>query len=277
MSTITQLINVHVNKWHNKPILAGLMAGFLLAMVSQSATAGSLISATDYLEYELPDTVQNMCNTRDNCPEIDIKYINTNHSWINNLVNARINHIAANIAQTDSMLIAPPISNAQVKKSLDKFAHASFIDAPEGSTWGYNLSIAPEYIGHVQDFELFRIDSYVFTGGAHGMPYSEYLILDPSTKKQIKLQDMLQTGKKPRFSALAYDAYKTWVKSIDQDVKTYEQSWPFMLDDNITLTDKGIDIQYQHYAIGAYVYGMPVLSIPYNKLRGVIKPRFIPK
>lgn len=273
----TPIINVQPNKSPTQSIMTGLLASFLLAVVSHSAMAASLISATKYMDYELPETVQNMCNTRDNCPEIDIKYINTNHSWINNIINAQINQLTANIAQTDGSLIVPPISNAQVKKSLDNFVRSSFMDAPEGRTWGYSLSINPEYIGHVQDFELFRVDSYVFTGGAHGMPYSEYFIFDPSTKKQVKLQDILQPNKKSRFTALAYDAYKSWVKSIDEDVSTYEKSWPFMLDDNITLTDKGIDIQYQHYAIGAYVYGMPVLSIPYSKLRGVIKPRFIPK
>ena len=34
--------------------------------------------------------------------------------------------------------------------------------------------VTPEYLGHVSDFELFEINTYVFTGGAHGMTYSEY-------------------------------------------------------------------------------------------------------
>ena len=137
--------------------------------------------------------------------------------------------------------------------------------------------VTPEYLGHVNDFELFEINSYVFTGGAHGMPYSEYLVFDQQTKKQIQLTDMLQPNKKSRFKALAYDAYKDWVKTVDEDAASYEKSWPFTLSENVTLTDKGIDIRYQHYAIGPYAYGMPVLSIPYDKLDGIIKPRFIPK
>ncbi|WP_227678039.1 RsiV family protein [Psychrobacter frigidicola] len=36
-------------------------------------------------------------------------------------------------------------------------------------------------------------------------------------------------------------------------------------------------MRYQAYDIGPYVYGMPVLSIPYSKLCGIIKPHFIPK
>ena len=50
-------------------------------------------------------------------------------------------------------------------------------------------------------------------------------------KKQITLEDMLQAGKKPRFKALAYDAYKTWVKTVDPDVSSYEKNWPFQTDE----------------------------------------------
>ncbi|BFM01967.1 hypothetical protein Psyaliredsea_06140 [Psychrobacter alimentarius] len=60
-------------------------------------------------------------------------------------------------------------------------------------------------------------------------------------------------------------------------MSSYEKNWPFTLSDNVTLTDKGIDILYQPYAIGPYASGMPTLSIPYSQLNGVIKPRFIPK
>ena len=258
--------------------LMGLLASsFLLGIVAMPANAGNLISSTDYLNYELPENIQAQCVEHDNCPEIEIKYLNTNHSWINNMTNERVNELVVNSKPTESAPIKTKINQSAVNAAIDDFASSQFIDIPEGSSWAYSLMVTPEYLGHVSDFELFEIDSYVFTGGAHGMPYSEYLVFDLSTKKQIKLDDMLQSGKKSKFEALAYDAYKAWVKTVDDDVSSYETNWPFTLSDNITLTDKGVDIRYQHYSIGPYAYGMPVLSIPYNKLDGVIKPRFIIK
>lgn len=265
------------------------IGGMLLSVMSIYTNASTLVSNTNYLKYELPQSIQDQCYEKNNCPEIEIKYLNSNQNWINDIVNARINQIAANIAQTESALITPPITTAQVKKSLDNFTNSQSADLPDDVPWSYQLMVTPEYIGHInrghvrpsrdEDLELFEINSYVFTGGAHGMPFSEYLIFDPNTKTQIKLADMLEQDKNPYFEALAYDAYKTWVKTIDAEVNIdeYKRNWPFMLDDNITLTDKGIDIRYQHYAIGPYAYGMPVLSIPYNKLNGIIKPRFMVK
>lgn len=254
-----------------------LSSGLLLGALSLSAQAGSLISHSEYLEYELPKKIQEKCTTRDDCPDIEVKYLKTNHAWINKLANARIDNLVVNSKPTESAPITKKSSAAEVKAAIDGFVSAQFADLPQDSIFVYNLMVTPEYLGHVNDFELFEINSYVFTGGAHGMPYSEYLIFDQKTEKQIQLTDMLQPNKKSKFKALAYDAYKDWVKTVDEDAASYEKNWPFTLSENVTLTDKGIDIRYQHYSIGPYAYGMPVLSIPYNKLGGIIKPRFIAK
>ena len=255
------------------------------------ANAGTLISSTDYLEYELPQRIQDKCYEQNNCPKIEVKHLKTNHDWINSIVNARVNNIVINSKPSESA-ISKATSTKAAKLAIDNFSEAQFIDMPANIPWSYELMVTPEYLGHIklghvklnrakldqnEDIELFEIDSYIFTGGAHGMPLSEYLIFDPNTKTQVKLGDMLEQGKKPRFEALAYGAYKAWVKTVDNDVNSYEKNWPFTLSDNVTLTDKGLDIRYQHYAIGPYAYGMPTLSIPYNHLNGIIKPRFLPK
>ncbi|WP_367111376.1 RsiV family protein [uncultured Psychrobacter sp.] len=251
-----------------------------LGLFPLSALANTLISSDYYLEYELPKSLQDQCYENNNCPDIDVKYIKTNQDWINNIVNRRINNIVINSKPSES---EPSKSDDDktTQTALDDFAKSQFIEVPDDRPWSYQLLVTPNYMGHVtlgqrQDFELFEIDAYVFTGGAHGMSYSEYLIFDPSHKTQISLDDMLISGKKSKFAALAYDAYKTWVRTIDEDVSSYEQNWPFTLSDNVTLTDRGVDIRYQHYSISPYAYGMPVLSIPYSKLIGVIKARFMP-
>ncbi|GAF52100.1 lipoprotein [Psychrobacter sp. JCM 18900] len=254
-----------------------LTGSLLLSAVSMSVNAGSFISSTEYLPYQLPSNIQEMCDKRDNCPEIEVKYLKSSQNWIDEIANARIDNLVVNSQMTESAPIKGKSSEKEVTAAIDGFVSSQFQDMPDDVSWGYNLMVAPHYLGHVDDFELFEISSYVYTGGAHGMPYSEYLIFDPSTKKQITLDDMLISDKKPRFEALAYDAYKVWVKTVAEDVSSYEKNWPFTLSDNVTLTDTGISIRYQHYSIGPYAYGMPVLNIPYSKLDKVIKPRFIPK
>ena len=256
--------------------LVSLLSGAMLfGTLSISAHAGSLFSSTEYLDYQLPKKVQESCTARDNCPKIEVKYLKTNHKWINDIANQRINTLVVNSKPSESAPITTKATPSVVKSALDGFVTSQLAELPRDSAFAYSLMVTPEYVGHIDDFETFEISSYVFTGGAHGMPYSEYLVFDQKTKKQVKLADMLQSGKKSQFKALAYNAYKDWVKTVDKDAKNYEKNWPFTLSDNVTLTDKGVDIRYQHYAIGPYAYGMTVLSIPYNKLGAIIKPRFI--
>ncbi|ERL55355.1 DUF3298 and DUF4163 domain-containing protein [Psychrobacter aquaticus] len=272
------LMATHLSMRGRHMRLMKLVASSLLAFaVSMTANANSVISTTTYLEYQLPENIQRVCTERENCPMVDVKYLKTNHDWINNIINTRINYFVVNSQPTESAPIKKKNTQADVKSAIDNFIHSQFIEQPEDRQWPYELIVTPNYLGHVNDFELFEIDSYSYTGGAHGMSYNEYFIFDLTTKTQVKLDDMLIVGQKPRFKALAYDAYKTWVKTVDDDVSSYEKNWPFTLSDNVTLTDKGINIRYQHYSIGPYAYGMPMLSIPYSKLEGVIKPRFIPK
>ncbi|ALF60078.1 RsiV family protein [Psychrobacter urativorans] len=263
--------------YNRSRLLSLLVSGVLLGAASLSANASTLISSTDYLDYSVPKNIQERCVERDNCPNIEVHYLKTNRGWMNKITNARINNLVINSKPSESKPSKATGDAKVVKAAIDGFVASQFADIPDDSVFVYQLMVKPDYLGHVDNFEMFEISSYVFTGGAHGMPYSEYLIFDPSTKKQVRLDDMLQTGKKPRFKALAYEAYKTWVKTVDEDLNSYEKNWPFTLDDNVTLTDKGIDVRYQHYAIGPYAYGMPVLSIPYSKLSGVIKPHFMPK
>lgn len=276
-ATESVTLKKHCISYHSKHLLGTLMGSMILSAVSVSASASTLINNLEYLDYDLPNTIQERCIERDNCPNIEINYLKTNQDWINKVINARINNLVINSKPSESAPTSKTGDAKVVKKAIDSFVAAQFADLPDDRSFSYELMVKPDYIGHVNSFEMFNIDTYIFTGGAHGMPYSEYLIFDTNTKKQVRLEDMLQSGKKPRFKALAYDAYKTWVKTVDEDVINYEKNWPFMLSNNITLTDKGIDIQYQHYDIAPYAYGMPILSIPYSKLRTVIKPNFIPK
>lgn len=258
-------------------VVSTISSGILLGVISISANASSLISSTDYLDYQLPKHVQKKCAERKSCPKIEVKYLKTNHDWINKITNARINNLVVNSKPTESVPTTTINRASDIKAAIDDFAQSQFVDIPDSSSSAYHLMVTPDYLGHVDKFELFELNSYVFTGGAHGMPYSEYLIFDSGTKKQVQLANMLYPNKKALFEALAYTAYKAWVRTVTDDSSAYENNWPFTLSDNITLTDQGIDIRYQHYSIGPYAYGMPVLSIPYSKLDGVIKPRFIPK
>ena len=60
-------------------LLSIVSSGLLFGTLSFSVYAGSLFSSTEYLDYQLPKKLQETCTARDNCPEIEVKYLKTNH------------------------------------------------------------------------------------------------------------------------------------------------------------------------------------------------------
>lgn len=256
------------------PMLMALSASAILP-----AQAATLIYSTDYLDYSLPEAVSTACLEKNNCPEVNIQYLASNHAWMNTIVNDLVNEIA-----TDGRdMSAPAIerskskskSAAAVKTSLDEFTQSQLDDLPADSMLHYSIDVQPDYLGHVGDLELFEVSSYLYLGGAHGMPYVEYVLLDSNNKRRLTLDNLLIASAKPKFEALAYGAYKNWVKDFTNDVAEYEKNWPFSMTDNVSLNDQGVVLKYQSYAIAPYASGQPELVIPYNKLAGILRPQYL--
>ncbi|WP_278395681.1 RsiV family protein, partial [Acinetobacter venetianus] len=61
------------------------------------------------------------------------------------------------------------------------------------------------------------------------------------------------------------------------DPKEYEEAWPFQVTDNFLLGEQGLILQYGEYEIGPYVVGLPRLVIPFDQLKGVLKPEYLPQ
>ena len=235
----------------------------MIGLLSIPAQAADLMYDSTYLNYTLPKTVTETCYSRKDytCPEITIKYAKSSQGWINNIINNRINQLLPELQTgygAESKNKPKKMSESDVKKLLDNFAKSQLKDIDEGSSLNYHFEVEPNYLGH-------------------GVGYAEYLMFDMDSKQQITLKDVLNSGQQTKFKALAYTEYKDWVKQSDNDVKTFEQNWPFVMTDNAALTDKGITLTYQPYEIAPYAYGMPKLTVPYAKLKGIVKPKYLPQ
>lgn len=256
-----------------------VMLGLISSVPVQAA---DFIFRSQYLDYQLPKSVNEACQGRDDyrCPEIEVQYADSSQSWVNSIINARINELLPDSESSNDTAKSntDKASNDNlVRQRLDRFARSQLEDIPAGSSLNYSFQIEPTYWGHVGNIELFEIGSYLYLAGAHGMPYSEYLMLDNQTKQQIKLNDIIVSGKKQPLQAKVYQAYKAWVKKNNDNVASYEQMWPFELTDNVLLTDEGLVFKYQAYQISPFAYGLPELMIPYSDLEGLIAPKYLPK
>ena len=128
------------------------------------------------------------------------------------------------------------------------------------------------------DLVVVDLVHYIFSGGAHGDTTSQYVNWLPKTNQVASLETMLLPDAMARFDQVLREQHQIWLReqsnSID-DVKFFEQTWPFKPSDNAALMPAGLTVTYERYVIGPGSFGQPSLVIPYSKLGNILKPEFI--
>ncbi len=248
------------------------------SLLNVAQASGLLVEVNPYY-HELPKAVSDVCTKEDNCPEIEISYLNSSQPWINRIINRQINTLIAGKGVYPAVITRghPAKMPASVKQSLDNFATTQMKDIAEGAVGiPYSKSVAPRYLGHAGSLELFQVGGYDYWGGAHGLGFVLYSILDTDVQKAVSLDNMLLTGKKAALTNLVETEFVKWL--VDEQGTTAEEHkayWEFSLTDNVTFTDKGLSFLYQHYEVAPYAAGMPEFTVPYDKLDGIIKAKYL--
>lgn len=117
------------------------------------------------------------------------------------------------------------------------------------------------------------------TGAAHGMSTTRFINWSHKDQKALVLDDLLQPGKREQFFAVQKQAHQKWLAKLDfaqDDPEQYLRLWPFQPTDNVAITDAGLLIKYDPYAIAPYAAGMPQILLPYSELQDVLRPQYMP-
>ena len=125
-----------------------------------------------------------------------------------------------------------------------------------------------------------ELDAGVYqTGMAHGMTGSQLLNWDNAAEKALTIDSLLVPGARPAFDAALRAAHGRWLDEHAESIESrdnFDRMWPFSPSDNVGLTDTGVLVKYQPYEIAPYAWGQPELLIPYDQLRGILQPQFLP-
>lgn len=125
-----------------------------------------------------------------------------------------------------------------------------------------------------------QLDSYIYSGGAHGNSTTQYLNWLPRSDIVVNLQTMIPSDNMPAFEAALKRQHARWLQTNDlakADPKAYDKMWPFHFSENAALLADGIAITYDPFEIGPFALGMPTLVIPYSELQGILRPELMPR
>lgn len=167
----------------------------------------------------------------------------------------------------------------QVDELRDEYH--SFLAANDGEHLGppWGLSIAGELLYQAPAFWTIELETYRFTGGAHGGTENQAVVLSRATGEPIPVaslfspdSDWLQRLSEASYEILIqreqFDADDDWlVRGTAPELDNYQVVLPLA---------EGIEVVFGQYQIGPYVMGISRVLLPYSELSGVLNPDLFP-
>jgi hypothetical protein len=203
----------------------------------------------------------------DGCPKVNLQWLTFKSQT--ELNDAITQHLASMLIQDED--------NATHNVTIESLADAFLQDASDmamASKQSWELSATVEKQGRRGDLVTLSMETYEYTGGAHGMPSVQYFHWDLAKQQKVALNDLLVPGQQSAFWEKARQQHSVWLdkKSLDQ---AFRDSWPFDKTDDVFFTDKGLVLQYNVYHIAPYAMGQPTLTIPYADLEGILRGAYL--
>ncbi|HEX5678948.1 MAG TPA: DUF3298 domain-containing protein [Alcanivorax sp.] len=230
--------------------------------------------ATAADEEELETRTETLRRSADNCSGDDCAKVAVDlvlyegHPELNQAVRRRmVQQLAGGEDQ------GPP--PASLEETAERFLSTAAEIPGEGAR-GWELSGESRQLGRWKGLLTVAIDSYEFTGGAHGLPVTRWLNWDLAAHRPVSLGQVIQPGQEDAFEQAARRAHDRWLeKEVDSD-QDFRQAWPFQESSDFRLTRKGLVLHYNVYSIAPYVMGQPTLTLPWKDLEGVIREEYWP-
>ena len=114
-----------------------------------------------------------------------------------------------------------------------------------------------------------KMETYIFTGGAHGYPATRFLNFDKKTGEELDAKELFKDPE--AFKAYAESSFRTQYEippeaPINTTGFMFEEN-QFKLPQNIGLTTEGMVLHYNPYEAASYADGALVLEFPLDSIR----------
>ena len=145
-------------------------------------------------------------------------------------------------------------------------------------TVGWEAEISGEVIYEDEAIITIELNSYTFTGGAHG--YGSIVLLNFDKLKGTELENWELFEDYEGFQKFAETRFKIQ-EDIPQDENINATGFmferdTFHLSENIGYTENGVQLIYNQYEVASYADGPIVLKLPYSEINHYLKYSVIP-
>lgn len=203
------------------------------------------------------------------CPSVHVNWLNYEDQPVLNKA------IETRLASMMVRMEGDAIHDGSIEGLADAFL-ADAVDMAMASEQGWELSATVKQQRYDDGLLTLSMESYEYTGGAHGQPNVGYFHWDLEKQQWLTLEDLIIPGQQDAFWALAQQVHRDWLDEQELD-EAFRESWPFDKTDDVFFADDGMVLQYNVYHIAPYAMGQPQLTLPYEKLKGIVREKYLPK
>jgi len=212
------------------------------------------------------DTLQISEQTCEDCPEITISIPEaTKNSKISKSVNTALNEELISLLIFDDELEVNNINDA-ITSFNNGYTEMKTRYEDESASWEANIK------GNVvfEDASLLTIelDSYLFTGGAHGYTSKRFLNFDKSKGKEVENWELFNSTEKFEVFAEAKFREQEAIpnnESINHTGLMFERD-SFYLPENIGFTEEGLKLLYNPYEVASFADGTIELVLSHSEI-----------
>lgn len=233
------------------------------------AALSLLLSACQHFSGEPPIEVRQIVSEQrpagcpkqdDSCPLVNIDtQLFADEPELNALIDERLRKMTVNSPDT------------QVPATLEGYQE----DFLSGAERGWSSYLQAKLRDQHESLLVVELSSYLYTGGAHGMPGRGFINYDRKQDRELKLADVLLPGKEGAFWRVASKAHQRWLVANQHDA-AFSRQWPFQRTANVALLRDKVLLKYDVYSLAPYSSGHPELEIPYTELSAILKPEYLP-
>lgn len=203
--------------------------------------------------------------------KFDITMLKTNSDWLNTLL---LNEIFARFNVEGQPKIE---DRQQLVARLENDMAETLKEAKEYEMMAAETKISMAYLGQRENLATFTLQSYSYSGGAHGMYSTDYITVDLDKKAAIKLDDIFAKPQQEKMKALLWNIYQNEYRGDNGELQQpFTAKADFYVSENFYFAQNDIVFVYPPYAIGAYAEGEKELRLSlYNEeVKALLTPAF---
>lgn len=206
-------------------------------------------------------------DTCTDCPNIKITVPNAlGDAGIDKAVNTALKEELIYLLNFDDQQNATDINSA-IESFITAYTNLKAEFAEEATPWEAAVTAAVSY--EDDHFITIKMDSYLFTGGAHGYNTTHYLNFDKLKALELNTDELFKHM--PDFESYAESKFRSQQnipsKADINSTGFMFETGSFYLPENIGYTKEGLQLFYEQYEIASYADGPVVLTFPYAELK----------